>query len=98
MTEKNFKQCKPDFLKGMELDGYNDELKIGLEYNGEQHYHYNPFFHKRNEENFIKQQQRDKLKKELCKQNNIYLIVVPYWIIDKKNFIQKEYENLIFQL
>ena len=48
-------------LNGLEIDCYIPELKIGFEYNGEQHYMFPNCFHKTQEE-FEAQQQRDILK------------------------------------
>lgn len=59
----------PDFL-------VNNSVII--EYNGEQHYKYIPFFHKGGEIDFYKQQYRDKKLKEYCLQNNIKLIEIRY--------------------
>jgi len=47
---KKFQKRKPDWLVNarnnrMELDGYCKELKLAFEYQGEQHFNYNPFFH-----------------------------------------------------
>ncbi|NQZ58906.1 MAG: carbohydrate-binding protein [Lentisphaeraceae bacterium] len=42
----------------LEIDCYNDELRIGVEYQGRQHYSFNPRFHK-NKEAFRNQQYRD---------------------------------------
>lgn len=78
-----FNNCKldclknPDTKRNLELDCYNEIYKIALEYNGEQHYKYPNSFHKTKEE-FIKQIKRDRLKEKLCKENGIYLIIVPY--------------------
>ena len=78
-----FKKIRPNWLKNtdtnknMELDIYCDELKIAIEYNGKQHYEFIEYFHK-NENNFDKQCERDKLKNELCVQNCIKLITIPY--------------------
>lgn len=69
---KNTKTNKP-----MELDIYCDELKLAIEYNGKQHYEYIEYFH-RDEENFKLQCERDLLKNELCKKNDIKLITIPY--------------------
>lgn len=83
--KKPFPNCRPDImtrkLKGtkLELDGYNQELKLAFEYNGPQHYKFIPMFHK-NYEDFIKQVQRDKEKRELCKEHNITLIEIPYTV------------------
>lgn len=88
ITQKPFPTCKPSFLgkknkKCLQLDGYNEELKIAFEYNGEQHYKVVDFFFKNGEKDLIKQKKRDEIKKQLCKKNNINLIIIPYW--DKKN-------------
>ena len=85
-----FPKCRPDFLRNsvtsddfnnnnLEIDCYNDELKIGIEYNGVQHYKYIPFFHK-NKEAFYNQKYRDEMKRVKCQQNGILLIEVPYSI------------------
>lgn len=65
--------------KKLELDMYNEELKIACEYNGIQHYFEDKkFFHK--EGGFEEQVERDSLKKKYCNDNGIKLIVVPYTI------------------
>lgn len=85
LTSKKFHKVRPDFLRNpttgrsLELDMYNEELKLAVEYNGIQHYKYTSKFHK-SEIEFIKQQQRDKVKKKLCKQHGIKLIIVPYTV------------------
>lgn len=84
-NNKPFEKVRPDFLtnpatgKRLELDCYNEELKLALEYNGSQHYHYPNRFHK-TEEDFVRQVQRDILKEELVRAQGIDLIVVPYTI------------------
>lgn len=73
----------PDWLRNpetgekLELDCYNDELKIAVEYNGEQHYKW-PNFTNQSYQHFINQVRRDTLKLDLCDKNGVYLIVVPY--------------------
>lgn len=77
-----FKKIRPNFLKNpktgrnLELDMYNDNLKIALEYNGIQHRTYAPYFHK-SQNDYYDQVDRDKLKDRLCKENGVLLIVVP---------------------
>ena len=88
LTGKYFFKVRPAFLlnqitnQNLELDCYNDELKIAIEYNGKQHYVYTPYFHK-NKEDFLNTQYRDMIKKDLCKKNGIKLIVVPYTVKHK---------------
>lgn len=67
----------PETNKTLELDCYNDELKIAVEYNGEQHYKW-PNFTNQNYQQFLNQVRRDALKFNLCDKNGVYLIVVPY--------------------
>lgn len=86
-----FPSCWPKWLNGLELDGYNDELKIAFEYNGQQHYEHIPFFHSGGIRTLKSQQSRDLLKLKLCKKNKIDLIVVPYTLSLKetKDLINK---------
>ncbi len=80
---KPFISVRPKWLKypetghNLELDCYNDELKIALEYNGEQHYIYPHYFHA-NKEQFISQVKRDIWKIDTCDTQGVYLITVPY--------------------
>lgn len=77
ITGKSFHKVKPKGWGKLELDGYNEELRLAFEYQGEQHVRFIPFFH-RSEAAWIKQQERDKKKRELCKQNGTRLIEVPH--------------------
>ena len=87
--QKPFKKIRPDFLKNpetghnLELDCYNDELKIAVEYSGYQHYVYPNRFH-RMYDDFIKQVRRDQFKIDVCDTHGIYLITVPYWVPEFK--------------
>ncbi len=69
----------PETGETMELDCYNDELKIAVEYNGEQHYKF-PNFTGQSYAEFINQVRRDELKYNLCTNNGVYLISVPYTV------------------
>jgi Marseilleviridae restriction endonuclease len=95
ITEYEFKKRRPLFLEGLELDGYNEKLKLAIEYNGGQHYKYVKYYHKNGEIDFEKQQKNDAKKIKLCQENNIYLIIVPYWIKDKEIFIKEEYNKYL---
>lgn len=63
--------------RNMELDCYNEDLKIAAEYQGIQHYKFVPFFHK-TQDNFLEQRRRDMMKKEMCELYGITLITIPY--------------------
>lgn len=69
----------PKTRAGMELDCYNEELKIACEYHGRQHYEFVEFFHK-TRENFKAMQERDRIKFDILQQRGIYLITVPYTV------------------
>lgn len=92
----DFPSCRPDFLKNpetgrnLELDCYNKDLKIALEYNGIQHYVY-PNYTGQTYEEFVSQVRRDIFKIDRCDQNGIYVITVPYNVPDYKIKMYIEY-------
>lgn len=102
---KPFDKIRPDFLRNpvtsggkngdynLELDCFNPDLKLALEYNGIQHYKYVPYFH-RSKETFHNQKYRDEIKKYKCRENGINLIEVPYDVKDIHSFIEKELRKL----
>lgn len=63
--------------EGLKLDAFVKELKLGCEYDGEQHFKFVPRFHQ-TEENFAKAQKRDLRKNELCVEQEIILIRIKY--------------------
>lgn len=84
--KKPFRKARPNFLRNhitgrhnLELDCYNPELRLALEYNGAQHYKYIPFFHP-TKDAFYNQKYRDDMKHRLCKENGIRLIEIPYTV------------------
>ena len=94
---KNFIKCRPSWLINdegnlLEIDIFNSDLRIGVEYNGIQHYKFSEFFHKKIED-FEKRKKDDEIKKILCQNNGINLIIIPYTIP-----ITKIYDYLIEQL
>lgn len=82
---KEFKSYRPAFLRNpetgnnLELDCYNEEIGIAVEYNGIQHYVYPNWAHK-SRLDFHNQVRRDMFKKEMCDYNGVYLISVPYTV------------------
>ena len=64
--------------EGLRLDVYIGEpYNLGFEFDGVQHFMYTPGLHK-NEEEFQKGQERDRLKEELCDGRGINLIRIRY--------------------
>ena len=79
MTGLKFPKKRPWFMEKLELDGYNEQNNIAFEYNGRQHYMYIPsYFHRKGMYVFEDQQKRDIRKRELCKENSIALLIIPY--------------------
>jgi hypothetical protein len=98
--KKKFEKVKPSWLLNnngncMELDGYNDNLKIGFEYQGKQHYEIVPNF-KIDDQKLKKIKENDFLKKILCKKRGIILITIPYWISynEIQQYIKDQYKKL----
>jgi hypothetical protein len=85
LFKQSFLKVRPSFLRNpstgrnLELDCYNADLRIALEYHGAQHYYFTPYFHI-TEAGFHAQQQRDLLKRQLCREHGILLIEVPYTV------------------
>lgn len=71
----------------------NNNLLCLFEYQGEQHYKPIKYFGGKNK--FEETQLRDKIKQEYCKNNNIPLLIIPYWDYDNMEEIVKDFiDNL----
>ena len=95
-----FISIRPDFLKypktgkNLELDMYNEDLKLALEYDGVHHRKFTEFFHK-TEQDFFNQQDRDQFKEERCRELGIILIRVPDTVKydDLEEYIKNELDK-----
>lgn len=82
---KKFPPIRPDFLKNpstgknLEIDCYNDELRLGIEVDGKQHAEYTPYFHE-NSGAFRYQVAKDDFKKKKCSIIGITLINIPHFV------------------
>lgn len=82
---RKFPSVRPSFLKSpvtgenLELDCYNPDLRLAVEYDGVQHSKYTPAFHK-SENDFRYQYAKDTWKSKMCRNLGITLIRVPYFI------------------
>ena len=96
---KPFLRIRPDWLKNpktnsnLEIDGFNEELKLGFEHHGKQHYVENSFFKNNNTI------ENDKIKKVLLKKSGVRVIEIPELVSrtkikNLKDYIYSELENL----
>jgi len=97
---KDFNSIRPNWLKNdlgnkMELDGYNEELKIAFEHQGRQHYSTTNVNHR-----FVKQStiDNDKQKAKICKKLGVSIIYIPEVFTDVKlndliNYIISQLDN-----
>lgn len=74
----------PETGRVMELDLYNEKLKLAIEYHGRQHYEYVPYFHKKGMKDFEAQVRRDHHKLDVCDEKGVYVIVVPHYLPEEK--------------
>ncbi len=71
------------------FDFYLPNLNICIEFDGRQHYNIdNSYFG--GEEEFLRIKERDGIKNQYCKDNDITLIRIPYWDIENIDKILKE--------
>ena len=99
LFKRKFASSRPDFLRNpvtggnfnLELDCYDSQMKLAVEYNGIQHYIYTPYFQK-SKAHFLNQKYRDDMKQRICKEHGITLINVPYTVKlkDIEGFIIEE--------
>ncbi len=85
LFNKPFYTVRPPFLKStetgknLELDCFNPELKLAVEYSGRQHFEW-PSFPNFTKEQFLSQIRRDRFKRMKCDEYGVYLITVPYTV------------------
>ena len=82
-----FESSYPKFLEGLQLDGYCSELSLAFEYQGEQHYDPDNYFHFGNPSSFDSQLERDDRKRQLCDEAGVRLVLVPCFANDKRLFV-----------
>jgi very-short-patch-repair endonuclease len=91
--QKNIKNISLNANRKLLIDFYLFDKKIAIEYNGRQHYQpvkFGGIAEERAQQNFIKQQARDKYLQDFCDLNNIKLI----WI-DGREYINEDLEKYL---
>ena len=83
----SFPTCCPPFLERLQLDGYCLDLGLAFEYQGEQHYDPENYFHFGQASSFRAQRERDARKVDLCTEAGVRLLIVPCFVNDKRTFV-----------
>lgn len=86
-TQFMFEDCRNVFR--LPFDFYIPKLNVCIEYHGEQHYKPVPYFG--GTSRFEKNKIRDKIKEKYCMDNNIRLLIIPYWKFSGARNILKEF-------
>ena len=89
-TQKKFENCKN--IHQLPFDFYLPDLNILIEYDGEQHFKAVEYFG--GERTLLQTQQRDKIKTDFTKKENIKLIRISYWNYKNIEKILKWYLKL----
>lgn len=87
LLDVKFEKTRKVLEDNLELDGYNKDLNLAFEYQGEQHYYFIKKMH-HTKEKFKRRIELDEIKIHDCKNKDINLLVIPYWV-------SKSDENLI---
>ncbi len=85
------KHYRPEWLEGLELDIYIEELNLGIEYQGEQHF--KPIKHWGGESALQKVKERDQRKRNLCESIGIKLIYFYYDEDLTEEYVRNKLEN-----
>lgn len=90
----------PKTNRSMQFDGYNEQLKIAFEYQGEQHYSWENCIGKTEEkkkQNFIKNIKNDEIKLNLCEKEDIQLLKIKYFenYKEDKQYLEHVIKELI---
>jgi hypothetical protein len=84
---------RPSWLEGQELDIYIEELNIGIEYQGEQHFF--PIDYFGGEEGLEKTIARDERKQVKCRKNRTNLVLFNYYEQITEELIKEKFKNII---
>ena len=81
-------EYSPEWIKPKRYDFYIPSKKILIEFQGKQHY--GAYKNFGGEKSFKKLKKHDKIKKEYCKNNEYFLLEIPYFKIEELNKILEE--------
>ena len=83
----------PEVNLRLRCDFYLPEYDLLIEFHGQQHYDYIPFFHRNGEEDLVKQKRRDILVRHLSKEFKYNYLEFNYRHLESKS--KEEFEDLI---
>lgn len=89
LRQYRFNDCK--LFKLLPFDFYLPDYNICIEVDGEQHFKQKM----QSQDEFELTQERDKIKNEYCRKNNIKLIRIPYWDMHNEKYKNKLNKILI---
>lgn len=90
--EKVYRHYRPEYLEYLELDVFIPRLKIGIEYQGIQHF--KPIDHWGGKESLARVIERDKKKKKLCLKNGVKLIYFYYYEELRRELVEEKIKNI----
>lgn len=83
IKEKRFKKCK--YIRTLPFDFYLPHYNLCIEYDGALHFEEVDYFG--GLEGLEKRKEKDKIKNNFCKKNDINLLRIPYWEFENINKI-----------
>lgn len=95
---REFLTTRPKWLKNkitgklLELDGYEKDLGLAFEYDGEMHY--KTIF---GEQSLEKQELRDREKDLRCEENGVVLIRIPYFVQNIEEYINQQLHEKFYK-
>lgn len=92
-SEKVLHQASPDWLGLQRLDVFIPRLKIAIEYQGKQHYEPVEFFG--GEDAFLRNQERDKRKANLCAQHGVFMLYFRYDEVINRDVVESRIKQAI---
>ncbi|WP_205191342.1 hypothetical protein [Burkholderia sp. LMG 13014] len=81
--------ANPETNRRLELDGYNEELKLAFEHNGPHHFIHDQHFFNENKDRYEVQARRDAFKHKACEENAVALVSIPW----NRNYHKKNKEG-----
>lgn len=87
LPQHKFDGCKNKF--SLPFDFYLEDYDYCIEFQGEQHYKPIPYFG--GEDKLEKIRKRDDIKSQFCSNNNIKLLVIPYWKLKGVGVLLKDF-------